>query len=538
MTITSQPLVKTYDCAPTVTSFVFPYRFLDPSDLLVHHMLEDGSARRLTLGGDYTVAGAGAKAGGTVTLTPALADGRLRVFLGIATAQLNTYADNNAFPAQSHEDALDRLTLLTAMRQEEFTRAYRVAVGDGRAQQVPPVAARGGKLWAWDSQGDLLPVPTVKGDDTLAIDAASIFWDYNGDAHPRLVIDPSGAGSAIGAGIPNPGGADHAVLMLQDSVPILDHGQSRVWMAFNFTGWTEGAGDEPSDKHSRFGVTIQARSEVSAATLESPDRYLPQEVGALSLGCAAAAGTDRAKVETLVVSAREEEGLAGPSKGVAIQAITVRTTQGPDPDDRSQLSSEDSDDGADDLPGSRVGSFTLRLNGGTVGGALGGYRSWAAMLASGRAGYFNGVALGKVHKFDTGGPTDPDGVAGWGGVWGGRSFWHQGTFAVYAKDACPGWLTVGHDGIPDSGASAAIAPVDIQVDTVAVPSAWAGHVLAYNGHRLLGAPATGWTVPADGDMADLKRDGFDPATVALADLARVVKALVKDLGHHGLIAAG
>jgi hypothetical protein len=569
--ISAQAKVVRYLCSGS-TRFDFPYKILTPGQLRVVREATDRTLTDLVLSGGYTLEGVGHAGGVTVTTTQAYADGRLILWLDVPAVQTIDYVENDAFAAESHETALDRLTLMIGQTRGDLDQAVRFPIGEA-GKELPPIEQRAGRFWASAVDGSLIFVPGIRGDDIVGLDGASIYFDYNTSSEPRLVLNTSGEGSVVREGVPNPGGCENAVVMLQDEAPLINHGQARIWFSSNFKGWDadhpELAQAQIDNKHSRGVVAIAARSEISAGPVgpdpEHPTGYLPQEVGCLTLVATAAAATKRAKVEALIVSAREEPDMAGPSKGVAIQAITVRNTQGPDPDDRTQIT--DNDDGevetGEDVRG--VGSFTIRCNGGTVNHkdtpdslaepTYGGYRSWGALVAGGRAGYLNGMVLGKRHHFQ--GDQDPERdfeeVGGWGGVWGGRGFWHDNAFATYAKDSCPGWVTIGHDGVPvtdpeDPGsgnAGLARAPLDIMVDLSppdAVPAAWndpdtGGAVLSFNGDRLLGPRKTGWTVPGGTGS----RAGFDTSTATLTQVAQTLKALIEDLYGddqkvgHGLI---
>jgi hypothetical protein len=370
---------------------------------------------------------------------------------------------------------------------------------------------------------------------------------------------------------------------MQSVVPHVDQGGGRIALGVNYLGWDGQELTKPTSNRSRAVLSISARSELSAphwATrpipragppkdkdydlyqqllgdtaypdkdaawqagyLDGPawsGRFFPQEVGAAAFVATSAAGTVNAKCEGLVVSAREEptytdaEGIvrtAHPSKGVAIQAITVRATKGPDPDDRNQWGEAD-DDNPDIPDGTNNGAFTLRLNGGTTNQAASYFRSWAAILGGGRAGYLNGTCYGKVHHFSDaqvadGVTQDGDGVLGWGGIWGGRSFWHQDTFAVYAKYSCPGWVTIGHDGITtdedDIATGVALAPIDIKVDPLDAAIAFNGMgnpkaILTFNGDRLLSVRQAAIANATSGTTVD------------------TINAILLTLRKHGLIA--
>jgi hypothetical protein len=114
-----------YAGAGTTGPFAVPFRFLDASHLRVIRSV--GAVETvLVLGTDYTVAGVGASSG-SVTLTAALPVGQnLTVVRNVPATQEADYVAGDAFPAESHEEALDKLTMLTQQLQEEVTRSAKL----------------------------------------------------------------------------------------------------------------------------------------------------------------------------------------------------------------------------------------------------------------------------------------------------------------------------------------------------------------------------------------------------------------------------
>lgn len=114
-----------YAGAGTTGPFAVPFRFLDASHLRVIRSV--GAVETvLVLGTDYTVAGVGASSG-SVTLTAALPVGQnLTVVRNVPATQEADYVAGDAFPAESHEEALDKLTMLTQQLQEEVARSAKL----------------------------------------------------------------------------------------------------------------------------------------------------------------------------------------------------------------------------------------------------------------------------------------------------------------------------------------------------------------------------------------------------------------------------
>lgn len=119
MTVSSSTSRIEYTGDAVTTAFSFPYYFLANGDLKVYL---DGVLQTITT--HYTVAGAGVGAGGTVTFVTAPPNGDVVViYREVAITQSVDYTPNDPFPANTHEQALDRLTMIAQQLDEEAGRA-------------------------------------------------------------------------------------------------------------------------------------------------------------------------------------------------------------------------------------------------------------------------------------------------------------------------------------------------------------------------------------------------------------------------------
>ena len=106
------------------TAFSFPYAYNSSADLDV---TVGGDAQ--TLGTDYTVSSAGPATSCTITFTTAPDSGdTVLIERSTARTQLADYTNNDAFPAETHENALDKLTMLI---QELWTAVNSLTAGNG-----------------------------------------------------------------------------------------------------------------------------------------------------------------------------------------------------------------------------------------------------------------------------------------------------------------------------------------------------------------------------------------------------------------------
>lgn len=115
-----------YAGSGTTGPFTVTFRFLANSHLRVIKTSTTGSETTLNLGVDYSVTGAGG-ASGTVTLTsPLLTGEKLTIVRNVPLTQETDYVVDDSFPAESHEQALDKLTMIAQQLAEEVDRAVKV----------------------------------------------------------------------------------------------------------------------------------------------------------------------------------------------------------------------------------------------------------------------------------------------------------------------------------------------------------------------------------------------------------------------------
>lgn len=140
-------------------AFAVPFRFNDPSHLVVKRIGASGTVATLPYGSAWSATGGTTDAGGTVTLGASTAGATLTIERFTPRAQATDYETNDRFPAQSHEAALDR-AMLIAQEQDAATadisaRALRVPVGEALAP-FPAAAVRAAKYMAFDAAGQPL----------------------------------------------------------------------------------------------------------------------------------------------------------------------------------------------------------------------------------------------------------------------------------------------------------------------------------------------------------------------------------------------
>ena len=157
MTISSTTTKVSYAGNGSTTVFAYTFKIFAAADLEVIVRSSTGTETTKTLTTHYTVSGAGSDGGGSVTFLTAPASGETVVIRrNLALTQGTDYVENDPFPADSHEDALDRLTMISQGIQEELTRSLRIPVTDPTSidMTLPVKATRATKALGFDSAGD------------------------------------------------------------------------------------------------------------------------------------------------------------------------------------------------------------------------------------------------------------------------------------------------------------------------------------------------------------------------------------------------
>ena len=132
MTIETTTNRISYTGSGTTGPFSFPYYFLADGDLtVIKTTIADGTEETLTITTDYTVSGAGEAAGGSVTLVATLSSSyKLTIIRDPDILQPADYPANDRFPAATHEQALDRATMILQRLKDYIDRSFRLSDGD------------------------------------------------------------------------------------------------------------------------------------------------------------------------------------------------------------------------------------------------------------------------------------------------------------------------------------------------------------------------------------------------------------------------
>lgn len=169
MTVESEVKRSDYAGDGTTVDFATGFRFLEDGDLkVIKTVVATGIETELDIISDYTVTGAGDDMGGTVTtLVAPLSTEKLSILRNVPLTQGTDYVENDEFPAESHERALDKLTMIVQQIQEQLDRTLKQTESqEGAGLTVPP--SQEGKFLQWDDDGDLQNVD-IKEQGGLAV---------------------------------------------------------------------------------------------------------------------------------------------------------------------------------------------------------------------------------------------------------------------------------------------------------------------------------------------------------------------------------
>ena len=129
MTVASTLNQISYTGHGVVSEFAIPFKFFQDNEIEVYMVSPVLAETRLTLGNDYSVSGAGEEQGGTLTMTvPPEADEKITVVRVVPMTQEVDYRENEIFPAETQERALDRLTMMIQQHAEKFGRTLTLGI--------------------------------------------------------------------------------------------------------------------------------------------------------------------------------------------------------------------------------------------------------------------------------------------------------------------------------------------------------------------------------------------------------------------------
>jgi hypothetical protein len=183
MTISSTTVKNSYSGNSSTTVFAYTFKIFADSDIQVIIRSSTGTETTKTITTHYTVSGAGDANGGSVTFLTAPVTGETVVLIrNVPQTQAIDYIANDPFPAETHEEGLDRATMTIQQMQEEINRSIKLSKTNTITSTEFTVAAadRANKILAFDSTGEISvtqELGTYKGTDTTITTEAYVQRD-------------------------------------------------------------------------------------------------------------------------------------------------------------------------------------------------------------------------------------------------------------------------------------------------------------------------------------------------------------------------
>ena len=167
MTVNTTSNRVSYAGGSGATQYPFSFKIFMDTDLAVIDRDADGAESDWILNTDYTVTGAGNDSGGNVVaVTPPDSGHTLVILRQVPLTQLTDYQEGDAFPAETHEDALDKLTMIAQQIDEELGRSVTLPRSSPSSNiEIPE--PNPGRLLGWNSTGSNLENYSSLSSETL-----------------------------------------------------------------------------------------------------------------------------------------------------------------------------------------------------------------------------------------------------------------------------------------------------------------------------------------------------------------------------------
>lgn len=196
MTVSSDTNRADFTGNGSTVNFATTFRFLQNSDVkVIQTVIATGVETEQVEITDYTLVGAGLDAGGTVTMLVAPpgppSATTLTIKRDVPLTQQTDYVENDNFPAESHEDALDKLTMIVQQQQEELDRTLKTAESSTATGLTVPDPSTGLFL-QWDALGNLVNIDILLQGALAVSDFAKTYLDDLTAAATRTTLNAMG----------------------------------------------------------------------------------------------------------------------------------------------------------------------------------------------------------------------------------------------------------------------------------------------------------------------------------------------------------
>ena len=205
MTVSTTSIKNSYSGNGSTTAFAYTFKAFASSEIKVFIRTDSTGAEAQRSEGsgstNYSVSGVGNAGGGTVTFVTAPASGETVVIRRQTTQTQGTdYVENDPFPAEDHETALDKLTHIVQEVQEELDRSFKVSKTNAitTPEFVDDATARASRLLGFSSDGNNLEATTGR---VSSVSVSNVAVDGSGVSQSATVSFDASSG-ALALGIP------------------------------------------------------------------------------------------------------------------------------------------------------------------------------------------------------------------------------------------------------------------------------------------------------------------------------------------------
>jgi len=199
MTVSSTTTKVSYSGDGSTAVFAYTFKIFDADELVVLTRVDaTGVETTETLNTAYIVDGVENANGGNVTFkyntgnpsdpNYSVTDYRpqtgetlviKRIF---PLTQTTDYTPNDPFPAEVHEESLDKLTFMSQQQQEEIDRSFKFPETDTGTASIPTASVRASKYLGFDADGDVIAVEGTSSDITVSTYGQTLIDDADASA--------------------------------------------------------------------------------------------------------------------------------------------------------------------------------------------------------------------------------------------------------------------------------------------------------------------------------------------------------------------
>ena len=235
MTISSTLTKNSYSGNGSTTAFAYGFKIFASSDIKVYIRSSAGVETLKAEGtgsANYGISGVGAASGGTVTFVTAPASGETVVLIrDTSQVQSTDYVENDPFASTDHENALDRLTMISQEMQEEMDRSFKVSKTTSitTPEFTDDASTRADKLLGFSSDGNALEATTGRVSSVSVSNVAT-----SSGAPGTATASFTASSGALALGIPI-GQTGHAGISMQYSTTTTDSDPGAGFIRLNNT---------------------------------------------------------------------------------------------------------------------------------------------------------------------------------------------------------------------------------------------------------------------------------------------------------------